>query len=74
MNGKNRADIKSGLLVKIILKEDQRSGKLTEGIVQDILTKSSFHPRGIKVRLTNGQIGRVHDFPVGSNTSSQLPD
>ncbi len=59
MDGRNRADIKSGLKVSIVLKQDQRSGKLTEGIVKDILTKSSTHPHGIKVRLESGEIGRV---------------
>lgn len=62
MNGQNRADIKPGLKVAIVLKQDQRSGKLTEGIVQDLLTKSSFHPHGIKVRLTDGQVGRVQEI------------
>jgi uncharacterized repeat protein (TIGR03833 family) len=59
MNGTNRGDIKSGLKVLIVLKKDQRSGKLTEGIVKDILTKSPTHPHGIKVRLESGEIGRV---------------
>ena len=59
MNGMSRNDIKAGLWVFIVLKQDQRSGKLTEGIVKDILTKSSTHPHGIKVRLENGAIGRV---------------
>ncbi len=59
MNGQNRNDIKQGLKVAIVLKQDQRSGNLTEGIVQDLLTNSSFHPHGIKVRLTDGQVGRV---------------
>ncbi len=59
MDGKRRADIKSGCTVSIVLKQDQRSGKLTEGIVKDILTNSATHPHGIKVRLTNGHIGRV---------------
>jgi uncharacterized repeat protein (TIGR03833 family) len=59
MNGTNRADIKSGLKVLIVFKKDQRSGKLTEGIVKDILTKSPTHPHGIKVRLEGGEIGRV---------------
>ncbi len=57
--GRNRSNIRAGLTVSIILKQDQRSGKLTQGIVQDILTKSPRHPHGIKVRLTNGQVGRV---------------
>lgn len=55
----NRADIKSGLKVLIVLKKDQHSGKLTEGIVKDILTKSPAHPHGIKVRLEGGEVGRV---------------
>ncbi len=59
MDGMNRSEIKPGLRVCIVLKEDQRSGKLTEGIVKDILTKSPTHPHGIKVRLENGAVGRV---------------
>jgi len=59
MNGQNRKDIFPGLPVAIILKKDQRSGKRTEGIVKDILTSSAFHSRGIKVRLDDGQVGRV---------------
>ncbi|HBH62725.1 MAG TPA: YwbE family protein [Nitrospiraceae bacterium] len=59
MDGKNRSDIRPGLRVSIVLKKDQRTGKLTEGIVKDILTKSSSHPHGIKVRLESGDIGRV---------------
>lgn len=59
MNGQNRKDIYPGLKVAIILKKDQRSGKLTEGYVKDLLTSSAFHSRGIKVRLEDGQIGRV---------------
>ena len=59
MNGQNRNDIKQGLKVAIVLKEHQRTGELTEGIVKDILTNSQFHPHGIKVRLTSGEIGRV---------------
>ena len=59
MNGTNRVDIKPGLKVLIVLKKDQHSGKLTEGIVKDILTKSPTHPHGIKVRLEGGEIGRV---------------
>ncbi|MFB5195749.1 YwbE family protein [Neobacillus sp. KR4-4] len=61
-SGQNRVDISPGALVKIVLKADQRSGKLTEGTVKDILTKSSFHPHGIKVRLTDGQVGRVKEI------------
>ncbi len=59
MNGQNRSEISPGLAVVIILKQDQRSGKLTKGIVKDLLTKSPFHSRGIKVRLEDGQVGRV---------------
>ena len=59
MNGQNRSDIYPGLEVDIILKKDQRSGKRTRGIVKDLLTSSAFHSRGIKVRLEDGQIGRV---------------
>ena len=59
MDGTNRANMKAGLHVFIVLKKDQHSGKLTEGIVKDILTKSPAHPHGIKVRLESGEIGRV---------------
>ena len=59
MNGTKRENIQPGLRVFIVLKKDQRSGKLTEGIVKDILTKSPNHPHGIKVRLESGEIGRV---------------
>ena len=65
MNGTNRADIKSGLKVLIVLKKDQRSGKLTEGTVKEILTKSPVHPHGIKVRLEGGEIGRVKKIIEG---------
>jgi uncharacterized repeat protein (TIGR03833 family) len=54
-----RSQIKPGIHVKIVLKQDQRSGKLTEGIVKDILTNSLTHPNGIKVRLRDGKVGRV---------------
>ena len=54
-----RSQIKSGVRVRIVLKQDQRSGKLTEGIVKDILTHSAVHPHGIKVRLMDGKVGRV---------------
>jgi uncharacterized repeat protein (TIGR03833 family) len=59
MDGKNRSNIKQGLKVKIILKKNQKNGKLTEGIVKKILTKLPSHPHGIKVKLTSGDIGRV---------------
>jgi len=62
MSGQNRKDIYPGLLVAIILKKDQRSGNLTEGIVKDILTSSAYHSRGIKVRLEDGQVGRVAEI------------
>jgi len=62
MSGIKRAEIKPGLRVAIVLKNDQRTGKLTEGIVQDILTKSPDHPHGIKVRLTDGEVGRVKEI------------
>ncbi|MCX5916817.1 MAG: YwbE family protein [Deltaproteobacteria bacterium] len=65
MNGTNRRDIKSGVRVLIVLKKDQSSGKLTEGIVKDILTKSPTHPHGIKVRLEGGEIGRVKKIIEG---------
>lgn len=58
-DGRNRSDIRPGLKVAIVLKKDQRSGALTEGTVQDLLTKSPSHPHGIKVRLTGGDVGRV---------------
>lgn len=59
MHGRNRADIYPGLEVDIILKKDQRSGKLTRGVVKDLLTSATYHSRGIKVRLEDGQVGRV---------------
>ena len=62
MNGTRRCDIRPGLRVAIVLKNDQRTGKLTEGIVRDILTKSAAHPHGIKVRLESGEIGRVKEI------------
>ncbi len=62
MNGIKRAKIKPGQHVLIVLKQDQRSGKLTQGIVKDILTKSPTHPHGIKVRLESGKIGRVKEI------------
>ena len=62
MNGQYRKDIRAGLAVAIVLKQDQRTGKLTRGIVKDILTKSAYHPHGIKVRLVDGQVGRVQQI------------
>ncbi|GIO53083.1 YwbE family protein [Paenibacillus cellulositrophicus] len=62
MNGQLRANIRPGLEVDIVLKQDQRTGKRTRGIVKDILTNSAQHPHGIKVRLTDGQVGRVQEI------------
>ena len=62
MDPHNRDNIKPGLEVDVVLKEDQNTGRLTRGIVQDILTNSSFHPHGIKVRLADGQVGRVQNI------------
>lgn len=61
-DGTRREDIYPGLEVSVVLKADQRTGKLTRGIVDEILTPSAFHPRGIKVRLTDGQVGRVQEI------------
>lgn len=62
MGGDRRADLKTGMSVAIVLKKDQRSGELTEGIIKDILTKSPMHSHGIKVRLQSGQVGRVKEI------------
>ena len=62
MSGRKRAEINPGLRVKIVLKKDQRSGTLTEGIVKNILTNSPTHPHGIKVRLEDGSVGRVKEI------------
>lgn len=62
MDGKKRINIKQGIKVNIVLKKDQRSGNLTQGVVKDILTNSPTHPHGIKVRLTDGQVGRVKEI------------
>lgn len=61
-DGRNRNEIKPGLKVNIVLKSDQKTGKLTSGIVKDLLTNSSTHPHGIKVRLEDGQVGRVKEI------------
>ncbi len=68
MDGTRRADIKPGMTVLIVLKQDQPTGKLTKGVVRDILTKSTTHPHGIKVRLQSGQVGRVKEIVSGSET------
>ena len=62
MNGQKRSNIAPGLEVDIVLKQDQRTGKLTRGIVKDILSNSPSHPHGIKVRLQDGQVGRVQNI------------
>jgi uncharacterized repeat protein (TIGR03833 family) len=62
MNGQTRSNIQPGMSVLIVLKQDQSTGKLTKGVVKDILTKSSTHPHGIKVRLESGQVGRVKEI------------
>ena len=66
MDGKNRKDVKIGCEVNIVMKQDQRTNKLTRGFVKDILTSSSFHPHGIKVRLRDGRVGRVQEILGGS--------
>ena len=70
MNGKQRDDIRPGLRVAIVLKQDQRTGRQTVGIVKDLLTNSKFHPHGIKVRLTDGQVGRVQEILPDENSSA----
>ena len=62
MNGQNRKDITPGIRVDVVLKQDQRTGKRTRGVVKDVLTKSSHHPHGIKVRLETGEVGRVQEI------------
>jgi uncharacterized repeat protein (TIGR03833 family) len=62
-NHTQRANIRPGMTVLVVLKQDQRTGKLTRGIVRDVLTPSAIHPRGIKVRLQNGLVGRVQQIP-----------
>jgi uncharacterized repeat protein (TIGR03833 family) len=73
MNGNQRADIRPGMRVKVVRKEDQRSGSLTEGVVRDILTKSPFHPHGIKVQIESGIVGRVKEIPGGEAPSVPPP-
>lgn len=62
MNGNKRSDVKVGQLVNIVLKEHQRTGELTEGVVKNILTNSGTHPHGIKVRLESGEVGRIKEI------------
>jgi len=71
MNGQNREDVKIGSRVEVVLKADQKTGMLTHGIVAEILTNSSFHPRGIKVRLEDGQVGRVQNI-MSSPTRNRI--
>lgn len=68
MDGRNRADIKPGARVRVVQKQDQRTGRLTEGIVSSILTNASTHPHGIKVRLTSGVVGRVKEVTETPHT------
>jgi uncharacterized repeat protein (TIGR03833 family) len=67
MPGTKRSSIKPGIKVKVVQKQDQRTGKLTEGTVEKLLTKSAEHPHGIKVRLTDGVVGRVKEIDSGNN-------
>ncbi len=61
MSGRDRKDVRPGLKVAIVLKHDQRTGRLTRGVVREVLTKSAHHPHGIKVRLETGEVGRVKE-------------
>jgi len=61
-DGTNRKDVRPGLAVGVVLKKDQRTGRLTYGVISDVLTRSAFHPHGIKVRLQSGEVGRVKEF------------
>jgi uncharacterized repeat protein (TIGR03833 family) len=72
MNIPKRAIIRQGLRVRIVRKQDQTTGKLTEGIVKDILTNSAAHPHGIKVRLEDGKIGRVKEIVIEDPGESQI--
>ena len=74
MNGQHRESIRPGVEVSIILKKDQASGKLTRGVVADVLTNSSFHPHGIKVRLVSGDVGRVREVLDVTDEGRQLPN
>ena len=73
MNGQHRQSIRPGVEVNIVLKKDQASGTLTRGVVADVLTKSGFHPHGIKVRLVSGDIGRVQEV-LGATDESTISD
>ena len=65
MDGSERKNVRPGLTVDIVLKQDQRTGRLTRGVVKDVLTKSPHHPHGIKVRLETGEVGRVKEVITG---------
>ena len=65
MDGSERRNVRPGCTVDIVLKQDQRTGRLTRGVVKDVLTKSSRHPHGIKVRLETGEVGRVKEVING---------
>jgi uncharacterized repeat protein (TIGR03833 family) len=73
MDGRRRSDIRPGLTVDIVLKQDQASGRRTRGVVKEILTPSPTHPHGIKVRLTNGQVGRVKAVLSGKEETPPAP-
>jgi uncharacterized repeat protein (TIGR03833 family) len=73
MDGRRRQDIHPGLLVEVVLKQDQRTGKRTRGVVRDILTPSPNHPRGIKVRLASGEVGRVQAILIPEKKSPEEP-
>ncbi|HEY9285256.1 MAG TPA: YwbE family protein [Pyrinomonadaceae bacterium] len=68
MDGSERKDVRPGLTVDIVMKQDQRTGRLTRGVVRDVLTKSPHHPHGIKVRLETGEVGRVKEVIDGGQT------
>jgi len=74
MNGRNRKDIRPGLRVNITQKQDQRSRRLTSGIVKDILTNAAYHPHGIKVRLQTGEVGRVQEIVEPSQEVAGMCD
>ena len=74
MNSQHRKDIKPGLRVNITQKQDQRTGRLTSGVVKDILTTSAFHSRGIKVRLATGEVGRVQEMIVETSRTKARDD
>jgi uncharacterized repeat protein (TIGR03833 family) len=73
VDGRRRANIRPGVEVDIVLKADQRTGRLTRGVVRDILTRSADHPHGIKVRLEDGQVGRVKTVVASPNAGEHRP-